>query len=98
MVPFCDRNILGYWNLRTIKPKFPGAFSHFEHDPLSLVDILEAYRRLIYFEVIKRNMVSYLRRASSEMIRSHSENEPIQSRMSRLVRRFEKLQGVEDNN
>lgn len=78
--------------------KFPGAFSHFDHDPFSLIGILQAYCTLINCEVAKRNMVSYLRRASLEMIRSHSGYDYIPTPMSDLLRRFEKLQGVKDNN
>lgn len=76
---------------------FHGAFSHFENNPSSLIDILQAYNTLIDCEAVKRNLVEYLRRAVSLMTRIFLDFESMSSQVSRLLRRFEKLQFIEDD-
>lgn len=77
---------------------FLGAFSHFKHDPPSLIDVLLAYATLIDCEAVKRNLLKSLRHAALHITCSSLELESIHSQMSDLRRRFEKLQDITDDN
>lgn len=75
--------------------EFLAAFSYFEHDPSSLIDILQAYGTLIDCEVVKRNMVVCLRNAASGTVRELKGYRV--SILSRLLRKFKLLENVQND-
>lgn len=77
---------------------FPGAISHFQHDPSGLIGILLAYSRLIDCEAVERNLLKLLRCTALDISYHSSEFRRARNQMSRLIHRFEKLKNVEDDN